>query len=58
MVRSFRPATSAGVCTGFTELVMWRKPFSDQARPIMPLSSNFASSSSPISPSRISWALS
>ncbi|CPK88311.1 Uncharacterised protein [Bordetella pertussis] len=48
VVRIFRPLASAGVLTGRTLLVRWRKPCSPQARAMMPRSGNFASISWPI----------
>ena len=48
VVRIFRPLASAGVLTGRTLLVRWRKPCSPQARAMMPRLGNLASMSWPI----------
>ena len=47
-VRSLSPFRSSGVLTGRLLLVRWRKPCSDQAKPINPWAGNLARMSWPI----------
>ena len=42
VVRIFRPLTSAGVLIGCLELVIWRQPLSQKARPLRPSGSSLA----------------